>query len=390
MEELKNILIIEFCNYKDYPIGGYLTFANNLKQSFGAKLLLVGITTDFHDPVGTWFKKEINGCSYNYFAIARFSEKKTKHLIPDRLTIYFLLKYYKKKILQVNSKNVFIQRQEVLLAVKNFHFVNICYRFAGLDNPLTISKYRFAYVLAKFFEKFFFTNLKRVRTILASGDESAIAEMVQRSNGIIERKSIIQFPTRIDSNIFYPSDKLNARRKLGINESATIILTSGRLAWFKGWKFMVDCFESFLRQTPNSFLYFIGDGEDHNKIIDYINSKRMDAKVFLVGRKRLEEVALYLNASDLYIMGSYQEGWSTSLSEAIACGIPACVTNFHSANEIIITGKNGFVINEHQIEPFVQGMINAIKTPKPIYNQNVKAFASKNLKSDLLKAWPLS
>ena len=389
MKTIKRILLIDFCNYNDYPIGGYLTFANNLKQAFGDELILVGITSETDDPVGKWFKKDINGSIYDYFAIARYSKAKTKHIIPDRIVIYGLLKYYRKEILSFDAKNVFIQRQEVLLAVQKYNFANICYRFAGLDNPLSISKYWFSHAVAKPFEKVFFKSLKKVNTILASGDGSAINEMIQRSKHLISRDDVIQFPTRINTDIFFTSDKMEARQHLGIDKSSTIILTSGRLAWFKGWKFMIDCFEAFLKRIPNSKLYFVGEGEDMSKIQNYIDLKGLKELVYLVGRQRSEKVSMYLNASDLYIMGSYQEGWSTSLSEAIICGIPSCVTNFHSANEIVIEGKNGFVVAGHQVDPFVDGMINAINIPKPIYNQHIIAFASNRLKTDLLNAWPL-
>jgi len=97
-----------------------------------------------------------------------------------------------------------------------------------------------------------------------------------------------------------------------------------------------------------------------------------------------------LNAADLFIMGSYKEGWSTSLIEAIACGIPACVTNFSSAKDVILEGINGFVIDEHNVEMFAKGMLKAIKIPTPVFNENVMAFSVDKLKTDILKIWDLS
>ena len=61
MGEKERILIIEFTNYEDYPIGGYLSFARSLMKSFGNSLAIAGITTSNEDPVGIWFKKEIDG-----------------------------------------------------------------------------------------------------------------------------------------------------------------------------------------------------------------------------------------------------------------------------------------------------------------------------------------
>jgi glycosyltransferase involved in cell wall biosynthesis len=383
------ILVIDFCNYEDYPVGGYLSFAKNLVESFSGELALVGITTNLTDPVGTWFKKDLDGVIFDYFAVARYTKNRTKHFIPDRLVIYFLLKYYKRAILQINIANVFVQRQEILQAVTNFRFKNICYCFAGLENPLAISKYRYAGFLAGKFEKFFFKSLKQAKIILASGDEDSIQAMVDRSEGRVKRSSVIKFPTRINTDIFYPAEKIQARKILGLPPNATIIITTGRLAWFKGWKFMIDAFEVFNQKSSDSIFYMIGDGEDQQKIRDYIESKRMQNKVVLTGMKQTIEVALFLNASDLFIMGSQKEGWSTSLSEAIACGIPACVTDFSSAKEIIQEGSNGYVISGYNLELFVHGMTEALKITKPVYNENVKCFASNKLKQDMLEVWQL-
>jgi len=67
----KRILIIDFSNYEDFPIGGYLTFARNMMASFGRDLALAGITTSRVDPVGKWFKKKINNVEFDFFAMAK-------------------------------------------------------------------------------------------------------------------------------------------------------------------------------------------------------------------------------------------------------------------------------------------------------------------------------
>jgi glycosyltransferase involved in cell wall biosynthesis len=152
---------------------------------------------------------------------------------------------------------------------------------------------------------------------------------------------------------------------------------------------MIDCFILFEKIIPQSNLYFIGEGEDLQKIQEYLSHKQISGKVILTGRKKSEEISLYLNASDLFIMGSYKEGWSTSLSEAIACVVPSCVTNFSSAKEIVLEGKNGYVIEEHNEDLFVQGMLKAMKLSRPVYNENVRAYSTGKLKEDLLKLWEL-
>ena len=392
MDSPQKILLIDFCNFEDYPMGGHLSFAKNLMLGFKDQLILVGITTSDKEPVGRWFKKEINGVTYDFFAMARYNKARTKHILPDRLMTYFYLKFYKKKILQVNIRNVFIQKQDILLAVKNFGFKNICYCFAGLENPLQFSKYWYAHYASRIFDKRFFSSFGNVKVILASGDDNAIKKMALRSNGKISSSTVIKFPTRINTDVFKPLNRCESRKILGISESATVISTTGRLAWLKGWKFMIDCFAEFEKRIPDSLFYFIGEGEDQHKIEEYISLKGLSHKIKLAGGKDQQHIALFLNASDLYIMGSYKEGWSTTLLEALACGVPICTTNFSSARDIVTNNITGYVIDDREVAIFSDKMDKALRLERaklPISSE-VKRYAVSELKTDILKFWELT
>jgi glycosyltransferase involved in cell wall biosynthesis len=386
---MDKILVIDFCNYYDYRIGGQLTFIKNLISAFGNELTLIGITTDKNDPVGHWFIKNINGVAFEYFALARYNKLKTNYLIPDRLICFLLLQYYKKKILSRSIQNVLIQREEILIAIKNFNFHNICYRLPGLSSKLKISRYWYGKYFANSFDKKFYSCFSRVKIILATGDNNAIEEMQKRSKGAILKNSVVIFPTRINTNIFRPLNKSEARKKLSISDTDLIISTTGRLNWNKGWQFMIDCFIQFRKSAPNSLFYIAGEGEDLRKIQEYLLQTNYSKKVILIGRKKPDQISLLLNASDLFIMGSYAEGWSTSLSEAVACGVPSCVTNFSSAKEIIREGKDGYVIMEHNINLFVDGMLKAIKIPRTFQNDNINVFPANKMKEDLLSIWKM-
>lgn len=387
---MKNILIIDYCNYVDYQIGGHLSFCRNLLSAFGDVLTLIGITTEKNEPVGRWFRKTIDGVTYDYFALARYNKLKIKNLIPDRLACFMLILFYKKKILKKSFNNVFVQRQEIIPAIKNFHFQNVCYLFPTLENPLMISKYWYGKYFARLFDKHFFSSLRKVNLIIANGDDNAIEEMVIRSKGVIQKKSVVKFPIRINTKIFHPVDKSYARNALNIPESIVMIVTTGRLAWFKGWQFMIDCFKSFETTVPDSYLYIVGEGEDREKIIEYATRSNIRDKVILPGGMKPDQISLFLNASDIFIMGSYKEGWSTALSEAISCGTPSVVTNFSSADSIIVEHRNGFVIKDHNVDLFIQGMLKAINLPRPVYNENITLFSTERLKDDILKLWNLS
>jgi len=160
------------------------------------------------------------------------------------------------------------------------------------------------------------------------------------------------------------------------------------LTWLKGWKFIIDAFRLFNSNVPDSILFFIGEGEDLEKINEYIEMNGMNQSVFLAGKKLSSEISFYLNASDLFIMASYMEGWPTSLVEAVACGIPCCVTDFGAATEIIHEGVNGFVEKERNLENFVTLMHKASKLE--IEDINVSRYSISNLKDDILSRWEIN
>jgi len=386
---MNRILVLDFCNYYDYQIGGHLSMVKNLMSAFGNDLTLVGITTENKDPVGKWFIKNIEGIDYNFFALARYNKSKTKHLIPDRLACFFLLNYYRKSILKSGLQNVFVQRHEIVLTLKKFGFANVCYCFPGLESPLGISKYWYSKYLARMFDKFFFRGLRNAQLILASGDRRSIKETVNRSEGNLSEDKVIMYPTRINTDLFKPLDSMECRMKLGLPPGKVIVCTTGRLAWLKGWKFMIDSFCLLKENIPDAIFIMIGEGEDKQKILDYLSIKNIPDSVILTGGKKLEDIVYYLNASDLFIMGSFKEGWSTALSEAVACGIPSVVTDFSSAKEIISEGKNGYVIEEHNETLFAEGMLKALNIKKPAYNDNVLRFSTNLFRDDLMKIWKL-
>lgn len=381
-------LYIELCNFKDYPLGGHLSFAKHLTNAMQGELDLIGITTDSYEPILRWIKKEIEGYTYNIFNIYNITKSSKKPLIPTRLTDYLALSKCISKIELDKYKNIIIQTPEVLFALPEKYLSKVVLIMPGVENPLSISRYKIARNFQKLYDKIFFEKARKTKCILAAADKESISSCIIRSKGRILENKIHQFPTRYDSSIFYIKDKEDLRKKYGYSDNQTIIVTTGRLNWFKGWKFMIDSFNLFIKNNMNSLLFFIGDGEDKEKIEQYIKEIGLSNKVKLLGYQGLNVISDYLNMADLFIMGSYKEGWSTSLVEAVACGVPCVVTDFSSASEMVNDGINGFVIKERNEKFFADKIKEAINLPSNIikqYSQEIKSLAVENMRTEFMK-----
>ncbi|KAF0236786.1 MAG: glycosyl transferase group [Prolixibacteraceae bacterium] len=382
---MENITIIEPCNFVDYPTGGQLAFVKNLLQSFNGELILVGVSTD-NDKIGVWAEKEIGGRKYKFFPFISGKREKNKPIIPMRLRVYLNLKRHRKKILNGCGKIIVIQAPEVLLALRNrLTDKEICFLFPGIENPLKFSRYFYARVFTKIYDRLFLSVVTSAKWILAAADSNAISELQIRGKGL-KNRNIIQFPTRIDESIFQKNTEINFRKIFNIPDNKIVVVTCGRLGYYKGWELMIDAFKLFLVKYPNAFFYFIGDGEDQHKITRYIQSNNLDENVKLAGFLMNTEIARYLNLADIFVMGSFKEGWSTTLLEASCVGVPSVVTNFSSAKDIVKNGINGYVVESRDPKEFSEKMVRALQIDRNLLPESrMERFKIKTLKKDLLE-----
>lgn len=354
---MKKILYIEMCNFKDYPLGGHLSFALHLTAAMAGDMDLAGCRTDDSLKDGMWHDVEYSGYMYHFYNIKNVKISYSRPLIPARVKDHFRVRKHISSILGDKDYDIIIvQTPEVLFALPKKCLAKVCLISPGVSNPLMISRYKAARCFASIYDKIYFHIASKVGVILPAADSKAIEEYVKRSKGQLDNTRIVQFPTRFDASVFKPMDKMISRTALGISDSSVIVVTTGRLNWYKGWKLMVDAFALFVAKEPDAFLYFVGKGEDEQNIKDYVASKGLGGRVVLAGVHPLPVVAEYLNASDIFIMGSFAEGWSTSLVEAVACAKACVVTDFSSASELIHNGKNGFVLPDRDERAFADAM----------------------------------
>lgn len=383
---------IDAVNFVDFPVGGTLSFSRQLISQYKEKVAIVGLVTNNTDPVGKWFVKEINDISYLFFGIGRFKKSDKKPFIPLRLQTLFCLFFFLPRIRSLQVRNIFTQSPHFLFALNVFKWESLCFCFAGIANSVTHSRYKYLRALGLIYEKNLFKILKKkASVILAAADHEAIKNAIERTENILNEKNITSFPTRFDHQIFSPADKNYCRDQLHIDHDEILLLTTGRLCWVKGWQLLIDAtMELYSDEKYRKVrLVFAGEGEDKTKIESYnpfLSNKNI---IRLVGKLSHEEVMLYLNAADVFVMGSHFEGWPTSLVEALACGCAIVTTNVSAAKEIVLEGSNGYILNGRNPFDFAKLIKKALelKNVKEYSMENRDKFSVEHLKDDLDKLW---
>lgn len=180
---------------------------------------------------------------------------------------------------------------------------------------------------------------------------------------------VVTFPWGVDLHKFYPGRNDALRNQLGWQEH--FVLISNR-SWEKiyGVEIIAGAFAEAVSLNPDLRLMLLGNGSLEKEINHILQKKGVEKFVLLVGKVDHDDLINYYQAADLYLSASYSDGSSVSLMEALACGLPALVSDISSNKEWIIPGKNGYLFRTgdaddlaHQIETVYQnrGLLGEIQ-----------------------------
>jgi len=142
-----------------------------------------------------------------------------------------------------------------------------------------------------------------------------------------------------DDDVFFPADRLAARRELGIDASRFVVAFAGRPSHEKG---AFDLLEAAARlREIQPLLLVAGPGPDR-EFGDAIARLGVDARVLgLVSHAKLARV---LAASDAFCLPSYEEGLPAAICEAMLSGRPVVATPVGGVPEIIKDAETGFLV----------------------------------------------
>jgi glycosyltransferase involved in cell wall biosynthesis len=385
---MADALLIDPCNFVDYPTGGQLSFARQLMKAYGDRLALVGTSTDA-TPVGRWIEKTFDGRRFLFFSFGRCRPMAGRPLIPGRARVFMGLRRFRRRIFSLGVHHAFTQSPETIIAISGLPWKSLCYCFAGAESPLHRPRYAWARLVAPVFERCWWKALDRADVLLAAADQAAIEEFVQTRGAPLRRRKIISFPTRYDDAVFFPVEQSSARAGLQIPAAKTLVVCVGRVNGVKGWDLLLDAFKVFLRSHGDAILCFAGDGEDRPALLRRTADLGLSGRVTVTGFLQPGAVAGYLNAADLVVFGSHHEGWSVAMLEAIACGKPLVSTDVSGARDMIAEGRNGFIVRRRNEELFSRAMEEALMLDAgPVSTAIASQYRLGGLSRELGRLWP--
>lgn len=358
------------------PRGGQTAFAKQALEAFGNAFAVVSPAEVDDLPLGRWTVGDWRGTPIWRFNIGSYAprNKSRAPLIPRRVVFRALIKKYLPKIREIETKNIFCDSPEVLGVLRKYQWGSVCYRFAGLNNPVAFSRYPNLRFLGDWFHRRMLLNLAALKpdAALAAADKETTARFISENTELLAGLSIESFPTRFDPTVFYPTDGEEERRELGWTNEYPRLLLVGRLSWLKGWDLALEALAILKKTFPSPKLIFIGDGEDRVKVEKRARELGIQKETTIEGFLPPNEVRKRLAAADLYLISSLREGWSVAATEALACGKRFVATNVSGTSEMVVDGKNGYVVKSRDPEDFAQAIRDALELP---VENNVASFS---------------
>ena len=143
-------------------------------------------------------------------------------------------------------------------------------------------------------------------------------------------------PTGYDSKRFYPRDQKTCRRILNLPEGKRIILSIGSLVKVKGHRNLIHAIGELGKNFKGHIMHNSRRRKSQKRAAGGDNIDAVWKKsIKLVGRKPRDELPLWMNACDIFVLASLNEGNPTVMFEALGCGIPFVSTNVGGVCEII-------------------------------------------------------
>ena len=189
---------------------------------------------------------------------------------------------------------------------------------------------------------------KRIEFVLNTSDRIIT---VSKSNlACIKRLDVSTpvtvIPNGFRSNLFYPQNKIECRKALKLPLEKQIILTVGNLEPIKGQKYLIDAIKIINSEKDDVLCIIIGVGSLRHSLERQIHTLGLDDDIMLVGGMPHDDIPLWMNACDLFVLPSLNEGNPTVMFEALGCGKPFLGTKVGGIPEIIISDNYG-----HLVEP---------------------------------------
>ncbi|MFN6946555.1 MAG: glycosyltransferase family 4 protein [Cytophagaceae bacterium] len=269
------------------------------------------------------------------------------------IAIYFSCFLLLRKLLRKNNIRAIVHTHTILpiglagvLLSKKFKIPHVC-TVHGSDINIYPSYSRLAYALTRY-------ALQRSDHIIAVSNK--LKEKILTIREGLNNITVIY--NGADPNKFFPMSKETAKKRLGVDERKKVILFIGNLKPVKGVNYLLEAFAKLqhIYKKNDIVLYLIGDGSEKENLIKLSKKLNIDKNVFFLGRKDHDEIPIWINIADIFILPSISEGFPTVIPEVMMSGVPIVASDVGGISEVVIHRKTGILVKPGDINALAEAI----------------------------------
>lgn len=165
------------------------------------------------------------------------------------------------------------------------------------------------------------------------------------------------------------------------------IVTMGRLTDQKNQKLLISAFSYLASLNQDAYLQIYGEGELKEELQAQIDSLSLTNRVTLMGNH--PDVIDKISDAGIFCLPSNYEGLSNALLEAMMLGLPCISTNCAGADETIVDGENGYLVEVGNEKAFSEKLIKLFndREIQAKFSKNAKITAEKFKLENVMVLW---
>lgn len=216
--------------------------------------------------------------------------------------------------------------------------------------------------------------------------EATKLECIKRG---VPQNKIYVIPDGIEDEFYLENNKEVLKKKIfekfkiNIGEKK-VLLSVCRLIERKGIHWFIEKVVPQILKERNDFIYIVvGEGRMKGIIRKIIKEKELGNWVFLPGKVNNEDLKLFYNISDIFIMPNIPvkgdfEGFGIVALEAASCKVPVLASDLEGIREAVKHGKNGFLIPPRNVKFYLEKIKYLLEDDDRKFREEIRIFVKSN------------
>lgn len=177
-----------------------------------------------------------------------------------------------------------------------------------------------------------------------------LAERVARAP-LLHARRVVVIPNAVDTNLFKPMVRAEARRKLGLPQQVPMFLFAAHQALAdkrKGADLWLACQAEIRRNVPDAIALLAGNEPGPEPVTDL--------PLISLGALHASKMALAVNAAHAVVVPSRMENLPNIVAESLACGTPVAAFSVGGIPEMLVPEQTGMLADPYDAQMLGRGV----------------------------------